>query len=184
MLAEKYLGKNLKDLQLAQMLREIVQGAQKYGLEIPPDFLLVGKALMTIDGIGKEIDPDLDFFQETRPYFIDILKKRYSPERIMNDAWRGLEKMSNAAYELPQQSQEVLEDLRLGRLEIRTIDPELSRALERLGRRVFSGLIAAALLLGASLLFTAPYQQTPGIVLFVVAAVLLLLHLLRDRRLK
>ena len=52
LLAEKYIGRPLKDIELSAMLRDLVQGAMKYGLEIPPDFMLVGKALMTIEGIG------------------------------------------------------------------------------------------------------------------------------------
>ncbi|MGH7297923.1 MAG: ABC1 kinase family protein, partial [Polyangiaceae bacterium] len=79
MLAEKYLGKPLKEISLAAMLRDLVQGAIKYGLEIPTDFMLVGKALMTVEGIGKQIDPDLDIFGETAPYFFEIVRKRYSP---------------------------------------------------------------------------------------------------------
>jgi ubiquinone biosynthesis protein len=69
MLAEKYLGKPLKEISLAAMIRDLVQGAIKYGLEIPTDFMLVGKALMTVEGIGREIDPDLDVFGETAPHF-------------------------------------------------------------------------------------------------------------------
>ncbi len=49
------------------MIRDLVQGAIKYGLEIPTDFMLVGKALMTIEGIGKQIDPELDVFGEAAP---------------------------------------------------------------------------------------------------------------------
>jgi ubiquinone biosynthesis protein len=70
MLSEKYLGRPLKEIDLAAMLSDLVRGATKYGIEIPPDFLLVGKALMTIEGVGKEIDPDLDVFGEARPFFL------------------------------------------------------------------------------------------------------------------
>ena len=38
------------------MIADLVKGATKYGLEIPADFLLVGKSIMTIEGIGKEIE--------------------------------------------------------------------------------------------------------------------------------
>src|ERR1043165_2630280 len=66
-LSEKYLGRPLKEIDLAAMISDLVGGATKYGLEIPPDFLLVGKALMTLEGVGKEIDPDLDVYSEARP---------------------------------------------------------------------------------------------------------------------
>src|SRR5262249_5347629 len=82
LLAEKYLGKPLKEVELSAMIRDLVQGAMKYGIEIPTDFMLVGKALMTVEGIGKQIDPDLDVFGEAQPYFFDLMRKRYSPQRL------------------------------------------------------------------------------------------------------
>ncbi len=144
MLSEKYLGRPLKEIDLAAMLQDLVGGATKYGIEIPPDFLMVGKAIMTMEGVGKEIDPDLDVFGEARPFFLELLRKRYSPERVGNDLWRGLEKMSGAAYDMPQQMREILDDLRLGRLTLQTTNPPLPLALDRLGRRVFSGLVIAS----------------------------------------
>jgi ubiquinone biosynthesis protein len=79
MLAERYLGKQLKDIELSGLISDLVGGAKKFGLEIPADFLLVGKALMTIEGVGKEIYPDLDVFEQSKPLFIELLKQRYSP---------------------------------------------------------------------------------------------------------
>lgn len=151
-LAEKYLGKPLKEIDLGAMLRDLVQGAMKYGIEIPPDFMMIGKTLMTLDGIGKELDPDLDIFGEATPFFTELLMKRYSPQRIGNDLMRGVEQLSRAGYDMPLQLREVLDDLRLGRLAVRAPDPPLALATERLGRRVFSGLYVAALTFGGAYL--------------------------------
>jgi ubiquinone biosynthesis protein len=144
LLAEKYLGKPLKEIELSAMLRDLVQGGMKYGIEIPPDFMMVGKSLMTIEGIGKELDPDLDVFTEAQPYFLDLMKQRYSPERLGNELWRGVEQLSRAGYDLPMQAREVLDDLRLGRLTLRTEDPNGSRALQHLGTKVALGLVSSA----------------------------------------
>jgi ubiquinone biosynthesis protein len=182
MLAEKYLGRQLKELQISALIRDMVQGASKYGIEISPDFLMVGKAVMTLEGVGKEIDPDLDIFTETRPYFIELLRKRYSPERVLNDAWRGLEKLSSAAYDLPQLSREILEDLRLGRLQVKVANHELGPAADRLGRRVFSGLVVTGFVTAGSMLVAHEKSLVVGYVLIGIASVTLLVHLLRDLR--
>ena len=158
LLAEKYLGKQLKDIELSAMLRDLVQGATKYGLEIPSDFMLVGKALMTVEGVGKEVDPELDVFEEARPLFLDILKKRYSPERLGNELLRRLERLSSSTSNMPQQLHEVLEDLRLGRLSVKTTDTESPRSLDRLGRRVFVALVASALLVSGAGLVAASFE--------------------------
>ncbi len=144
-LAEKYLGRPMKEVELSALIRDIVSSAMKYGIEIPPDFMLVGKALMTLEGIGKELDPDLDLTTEAAPYFLALLKRRYSPERLGNDIFRGAMQLSRASYDMPLQIREVLDDVRLGRLTFKTEDPLGARAADQAGRRVFSGVVFGSL---------------------------------------
>lgn len=180
LLAEKYLGKPLKEIDLSAMIRDLVQGAMKYGLEIPTDFLLVGKALMTLEGIGKQLDPDLDVFGEAQPYFLDIMKKRYSPQRLGNELIRGVQQLSAASYDVPLQAREVLEDLRLGRLVVNTTDPSMPLAQDRLGRRIFSGLVVAGSTVGGALVWQ--HHMALASILLGVAGTVLVLHVLRDSR--
>ncbi len=175
LLAEKYLGKPLKDIELSGMVRDLVRGATKYGVQIPTDFTLMAKALMTIEGVGKEIDPDIDVFAEARPLFLELLRKRYSPERLGNELLRRLERLSGATYNMPQQLQEVLDDLRLGRLSLRTVDPEASASAERLGRRLHSAIVASAFTLSGAWLVAARHEL-PGAAMIGVALVLLIAH--------
>ena len=182
MLAEKYLGRPLKEIELSAMIRDLVGGAMKYGIEIPPDFMMVGKSLMTIEGIGKQLDPNLDVFGEASPYFFELLKQRYSPQRIGNDLWRGVEQLSRAGYDMPMQAREVLEDLRLGRLAIRTPDPHLPLVADRLGRRLFVASIVATLILAGSFLISTATHGTLGIVMLVFAGLTWLVHAALDLR--
>jgi ubiquinone biosynthesis protein len=175
LLAEKYLGRQLKDIELSSLIRDLVQGATKYGLEIPSDFMLVGKALMTVEGVGKEIDPELDVFEESKPLFIDLLRKRYSPERLGNELLRRLERLSGATYNMPQQIQEVLDDLRLGRLSIRTVDPSSAGSADRLGRRIFTAVVSSSLFLSGAWLVAARHETLGG-ALIALALVVLLSH--------
>lgn len=63
---------------------------------------------------------------------------------------RSLSRISLAASDFPIQSQEILEDLRQGRLEIRTRDPQAGGAIDVIGRRLYSGLVVAGLLGGSA----------------------------------
>jgi len=182
MLAEKYLGRPIKEISLANMVRDIIRGATKHGFEVPPEFVLVAKTLMTIEGVAKEIYPDLDVLGEARPYFFELLKRRYSPQRIGNDVWRGLEKVSAAAYEMPAQVGEVLDDLRLGRLVLRTTNPEVPVAADRLGRRLFSGLVVATFVMSGTALLALNSYPLLGVVLLVVGICALIGHLVLDWR--
>lgn len=180
MLAEKYLGRPLKEIDLSAMISDLVRGSTKYGLEVPPDFLLVGKTLMTVEGVGKEIDPDLDVFGEAKPFFLELLRRRYSPERIGNELWRGLSQLSSAAYDLPQQTREILDDLRNGRLAVNTIDTAMPTALDRLGRRVFAGLVVASFVTAGTWLIAGASRTVEGFVLLVFGVLVMLAHMTSD----
>jgi len=131
---------------------------------------------MTMEGVGKEIDPDLDVFGEARPFFLDLLKKRYSPERVGNEIWRGLERFSGAAYDMPQQMREILDDLRLGRLTLQTKDPALPAALDRLGRSLFGGLVVGTFVMAGTWLLTAGAHATVGVTLIAFGVLVMLGH--------
>jgi len=155
--AEKYLGRPMDQIQLSGLVRDVVQGATNFGLKIPTDFTLVAKALMTLEGVGKDLAPDLELFAEAKPHFIALLKKRYSPERLTMDLLRRLERLGDATDSLPLQVQEVMEDLRLGRLAIQTVDPSTNQAADLLGRRIFVGMVNSAMLIAGAWLISTNY---------------------------
>ncbi len=158
--------------------------AQKYGIEIPSDFMLVGKAMMTIEGIGKSVDPDLDVYGVASPLLLELVKKRYSPERLGTDLWRSVGQLSRAGLDMPMQLREVLDDLRLGRLAIRTVDPDMPRTAERLGRRVYAGLVIASLIGAGVALLEGHDHRVMGAVMLALAGASWLTQSLRDMRRK
>ncbi len=83
---------------------------------------------------------------------------------------------------MPMQLREVLEDLRLGRTVLRTEDPGLPEAADRLGRRVFSGLLVLALVGGGVCSCTTCGTSSFGTALLAVAALVWLVHVGRDLR--
>lgn len=181
-LAEKYLGKPLKDIEVSSMVKDLVDGAMKFEIEMPSDFMMVGKSLMTIEGIGKQIYPDLDVFSEASPYFTNIVKQRYSPMKLGNELIRGVEQLSRAGYDMPLQLREVLEDLRLGRLSVRSSDPTLAPAIDRFGRRMYSGVVSAALVLGGAELWKQSGAEHFALGLFALAGLLAVRHMLSDSK--
>ncbi|PKN48184.1 MAG: ABC transporter [Deltaproteobacteria bacterium HGW-Deltaproteobacteria-20] len=181
-LADRYLGRQLKDIELSSLLRDIIQGATRHGLEVPPDFLLVAKALMTVEGVAKDVLPGLDVFAEARPHILELLRKRYSPQRIGNEMWRGLEKLSTLAYEMPGQLAEVLDDLRLGRLLLRVTIPEFPRAVDRLGRRLFAGMVVATFVTSGTALLAMGRHPLLALALLGVGFASLVGHVVLDLR--
>lgn len=181
-LSEKYLGRSLAEVEMSALIRDLVQGAIKYDIEMPAELMMVGKALMTVEGIGKQLDPDLDIWGELRPELTRVVMERYSPERIGRDLLRGARKLSMSATSLPGQVHDILDDLRAGRLAIDTRDPALALATERLGRRLFTAIVTATLIGSSTAMLIADVHPTWATILFVLATLTAAWHLFLDRR--
>jgi ubiquinone biosynthesis protein len=181
-LSRKYLGRPLAEIELSAAIRDLVQGAIKYDIEMPVEVTMVGKALMTIEGIGKQLDPDLDVWSELRPFLTRMVMRRYRPERVGRELVRGLRDLGAATSNLPTAASDVLDDLRGGRLAVIARDPGLAAATDRLGRRLFSAIVTAALLGAATALLAVGRHGTVATAFLVIAALITLWHLVGDRR--
>jgi ubiquinone biosynthesis protein len=180
MLSDRYLKRSLREVQLAMLVRDLIGCATRHGLQIPPDFLMVGKALMTVEGIGREIDPDLDILQEAKPYFLELVRQRYAPDRLKQDALRTLLRLSDAVSEAPFHANEILDDLRQGNLTLKLSQRSLVRATDELGRRVLGGFTIAALIVAAAMLYDS--HPVASAIALAASAAQLLMHGLRPRR--
>ncbi len=169
-ISARHLGKPIKEIEIAALIRDLVEGAVKFEIEMPVEMTMVGKALMTVEGIGKQLDPDLDVFTEARPFFLKILRQRYSPEKIGMRLLKAAGKFSGAATDVPPLLAEVLDDVRKGRIRVQADDPGNARAVERLGRRLTLGLLASTLIGSGTALVIHNHQQA-GYLMFVLAFV-------------
>ena len=79
---EPHFDRPLKDISLGQVLMRLFQTSRRFNVEIQPQLVLLQKTLLNIEGLGRELDPDLDLWTTAKPFL----------ERWMNDqiGWRGL----------------------------------------------------------------------------------------------
>jgi len=168
-LGRKYVGRALGEIEVAAVVRDLIWGAVKHGIDMPPDFMLVGRALMTLEGTARQIAPDLDVFSEAKPYLIRLVAQRYSPDKLTGDLVRTALRMSGMAGQMPEQVSEILEDLRKGHLTLKTADAETPLAFDRLGRRLFASIVVASLVLGGSVVLAVGRHPWVGAALLAAA---------------
>ncbi len=139
---EPHFDRPLKDISLGQVLLRLFQTSRRFNVEIQPQLVLLQKTLLNIEGLGRQLDPELDLWTTAKPFL----------ERWMNDqiGWRGL--VDRIKAEAPRYAQMLPE---MPRLVYRALqqqqpatDPLLLRSLldeQRRTNRLLQGLLWSGL---------------------------------------
>ncbi len=189
---DRYYGVPLKQVKLGNITRDMIEIALKHEVRIPPDYTLMMKALLTLENIGKQLDPDLNAIEEAKPLVIKILKERWNPHRFVSRNLLNFKNFSLTLREFPVQLHQILEELRKGKLRIEFEHVHLDRLimiLDTASNRVAASLVIAALIIGSSIIMHTNrgpmFMEFPllGVIGFVSAGIIglwLLFSILRS----
>ena len=143
-LGERYLsGLPLSEVQIGTLFSEIVTGAARHNVRMPTDFTMMFKAIITTEGMAKMIAPETDPIELARPYIVQMVTDRYSPERLKQMAVRDVSQFSRLARSLPHSLPAVIDDLRAGKITLRTNPETLVRQKEAADARSRRAIRAA-----------------------------------------
>jgi ubiquinone biosynthesis protein len=170
-------------MEASAIIRDIVAGAMIFGIEIPVELTMMLRAIMTIEGVGKEIQPDLDVLEVAKPILVKIVWQRYHPLKMGNELLRGAGRFGALARDLPFHLQDIIEDIRQGRLRIVAQDPARTRALDRLGKQIRAAIVSSSLL-GAGVALMITDHSRFGLGLLIGSGVWMIFHLFFDGRTK
>jgi ubiquinone biosynthesis protein len=192
---DRYCYRSLRDVELGPLLHQLLTLATKHCLVIPPDLFLMMKALSTVEGLGRILDPDLDLIEQAAPFIKKVQVDRISPRRIASDVMSTGADFAHLAKDIPHDVHKLLKLLREGKAriqyELQGMEPMLV-SHERIGNRLCLAVILASLLVASSLIVlshTPPmWHDIPliGLAGFLFAAVMgvwLLLLIIRKGRL-
>lgn len=152
---DRHFYRPLKELNLGKLLNQFFTTAVRHRLRVHPDFLLFVKALSTIEGLGRELDPDFDIIKQATPFVEQVHKERFYPRRIVEDVLGSGSEVMHLLRSLPRDLQTLFRQARKGKLKLelehRGLDPLLS-TLERFGSRLSFAVVLASLVIGSSLI--------------------------------
>jgi ubiquinone biosynthesis protein len=114
-LLEQYSYRSLKSVNMGVMLNQMVTLVVKHRLKIPPNFYLLSKALITIEGVGRVLDPDFDMVKHTEPFAKKLLSERLNPLKLTKDLYLSAIDLSILLRDLPAQTREILTQIKEGR---------------------------------------------------------------------
>lgn len=129
-----------------------------YKIKVPPNLLLLLKALVIIEGVGLRLDPTYNIIENIAPFAIDLLKFRFSPDLFTSKMIKTASDWSKLALSLPDDMKAVIHKLRQGKLHIefehRGLE-EFYHTQEVVTNRISFTLLLVALILGSSIVIHA-----------------------------
>ena len=152
---DQYYDKSLKENKLGELISQLVEISIKYHIKMPAEFALLGKSLITIEGIGSELDPDFNLAEIAKPYAKDLILERKSPQRLFTKLLNDLSELYNLIILIPRQLNKTLKKMEKGtfKLEFQHRGLEnLISALDKSTNRLSYSLILAAIIIGSSLI--------------------------------
>lgn len=156
---DQYHGVPLKQIRLDTMLTELAAILRQHRLTLPPDLALLIKAFISLEGMGRELDPGFDMAGEAMPLLEQAMRARYAPKAIIKRGWQAASEALALVAGLPHDLSRLLRAARRGRLEVHIDVTHLERVGNQLDRaisRLVVGLVVAALIIGSSIVMTVP----------------------------
>ncbi|CAH0991839.1 putative protein kinase UbiB [Sinobacterium norvegicum] len=85
---EPIFEKPLGEISFAELLLYLFQTARRFEMEVQPSLVLLQKTLLHIEGLGRQLYPELDLWQTAKPYLEDWLKQNYSPKTLLKETMK------------------------------------------------------------------------------------------------
>jgi ubiquinone biosynthesis protein len=150
-------GTPLAQLHLGIMLQEVTTILREHRLALPGDLALLFKAFISLEGMGRALDPDFHMTAEAQPLLRQVLRARYEPRALAQRGWRGLRELLAQAGRLPHDLSRALRNLSRGQVQVTLEIAHLKRLgdqVDRAANRLAVALVIAALIIGSSIVMT------------------------------
>src|SRR5215217_2377362 len=158
-----YADVALKDLQIGMLLHRVSTILREHAIVLPADLTLLFKALITLEGLGRQYDPEFRLVERIQPFLDRAQRERYQPVEALRRGQATLTDLLGLVTSVPRDLARLVKDARHGRMRVELDLKRLDSFGERVDRtinRVTVGVMTASLVIGSSIVMTVPGGPT------------------------
>jgi len=156
-LLQSYNDLQLKDVKIGALLNDITAVMRDNNLVLPADLTLLFKALITLEGLGQQLDPEFHMIDHLTPFVERIIQQRYTPQALFARGRKSVRETLEVLADVPRDLRHLLRDMRRGRvkvdLDLKRLD-HFGHQLDRASNRLTMGILTASLVVGSSIIMT------------------------------
>ena len=153
------------EIHFASLVTQLVKLANRHQLRLPPDLVVMLRALSLTEELVRQLDPGHDLIGQARPFMQRTRMERLGPRRVVASAWEFAQEVGEAARELPGELRRIVAQVKTGRARVNFhhegLEPA-SQALERSTNRLSFAVVVAALIIGSSVIIHAKVPPLAG----------------------
>jgi ubiquinone biosynthesis protein len=147
----------LKDIRIGMLIRQFAAIVRKHSIVLPSDLTLMFKALITLEGLGRQYDPEFHISQHLTPWLRRALRQRYRPAEIIKRGRGAVAEFLSVIGGMPRDLARLLREARRGKIrvdfDLKRLD-SFGRQLDRTLDRATVGILTASLVIGSSIVLT------------------------------
>jgi ubiquinone biosynthesis protein len=163
----------LKDIRIGPLIRQFAAIVRRHSIVLPSDLTLMFKALITLEGLGRQYDPDFQISAHLTPWLRRALRQRYHPREIARRGRGAINEFLGVIGGVPRDLARLLREARRGKLrvdlDLKRLD-SFGRQLDRTLDRTTVGILTASLVIGSSIVLTV--RDSPAVLGIPVLPVL------------
>lgn len=156
-LVVNYENVQLKDIRLSALLQEITMIMREHSLMLPSDLTLLFKALITLEGLGRQLDPEFHMIDHLAPFVERVIRDRYAPSALLKRGQRNFNELYGFLTGLPRDLGRLIREVRRGRfridLDLKRLD-HFGQQIDRSANRLTMAIMTASLVIGSSIVMT------------------------------
>jgi len=152
---EDYYDILLQDLRVGRLLTDFIEILTQHRIRFPADFMLLAKALIAMEGLGRQLDPEFNMIDYMRPYIEQLVRERFSAGSVSREVLRVAHSYGSLARNLPRDIKEFINRLNRNQFKIDLEHRGLERLvtdLDRSSNRISFAVVIGALIVGSSLI--------------------------------
>ena len=161
--AEYLVGGRLSDMDSAGFVEEFAAAAGHFRIKLAPEYSVLTKAAATLEGVIRNLHPDVDLIAIAKPFVEHVVAERFTPATVLQGLATDLGDLGSIAQRLPAQLDQVLHDVETGNLQVHAVTPtldELPGLLHQTATRMAVALFAGSLSISAALLLAGGWTLT------------------------
>ena len=153
---EPVFNKPLKEISFAQVLIGLFNTAREFDITVQPQLVLLQKTLLNIEGLGRQLYPDLDLWQTAKPFLERWMRNQVGPKAVFKQLKDNFPFWLEQVPQIPHLLHDVLIQAKEGRLAMqlsaRQMD-EIKKEIRSNHQRTFFAIIGSSLVIAASVIF-------------------------------